>query len=150
MRPGLALLILTALAAQPAERHDVKLDLKSYPQATPQEALTSVVKAIEDKRIDYLLAHLADPEFVDRRVAESGGRFDEVLQEARAKLQDDPGVVKQLRRFLKDGEWQTSGNSTSIRLKDIGDRSVYLRKIGDRWFMENRKKPEPVKGKEEH
>src|ERR1700687_2222202 len=46
---------------------DVNLDL--YPQKTPQEALLSLARAVDNKRVDYLLAHLADPRFVDDAVA---------------------------------------------------------------------------------
>src|SRR5262245_48322911 len=100
MRVVLALVVLTALtAAQPAARYGVEADLKTYPQGMPKEALASVLKAIDAKRIDYLLAHLADPQFVDQRVKENGGRFDALLEETRAKLLDDPGAAKQLSKF---------------------------------------------------
>ncbi|HXG09111.1 MAG TPA: hypothetical protein VNK04_04920 [Gemmataceae bacterium] len=127
--------------AKPAQRYGIAADLKTYPQSTPKETLASVLKAIDAKRIDYLLAHLADPQFVDRRVAENGGRFDILLQEAKAKLLDDPGTAKQLRRFLNEGEWTIDANAASVRLKDVSDHQVFLRQLGGRWFMENRRKP---------
>ena len=46
-----------------ATRFGVASDFSSYPQATPKEALSSVLKAIDNKRIDYLLAQLSDPLF---------------------------------------------------------------------------------------
>jgi hypothetical protein len=149
MRVVLAFVVVTALtAAQPAARYGVEADLKTYPQGTPKETLASVLKAIDTKRIDYLLAHLADPQFVDRRVKENGGRFDVLLDETKAKLLDDPGAAKQLRKFLSDGEWKVEENNATVKLKDVPDRAVYLRKLGDRWFLENRRKPEPVKPKD--
>src|SRR5260370_14709161 len=42
---------------------------KLYPQKTPRETLESIIKAIIDQRMEYKLAHLADPEYVDGRVA---------------------------------------------------------------------------------
>src|SRR5438876_7020446 len=48
-------------------RHGVAPELKSFPQATPKEALASVLKAVEMKRFDYLLAQLAEPDWVDGR-----------------------------------------------------------------------------------
>src|SRR5947209_6579591 len=96
---------VAALAADaPAKRFGVEANLESFPQAKPKETLTSVLKAIDLKRPDYVLAHLADPKFVDQRVKETS--YDELLAETTAKLVNDPGAAKQLRGFLKDGEWK--------------------------------------------
>jgi uroporphyrinogen-III synthase len=131
-----------AQEAKPAKRYGVEPSLDVYPQGSPRETLASVLKAIEEKRIDYLLAHLADPQFVDKRVQTLGGKFEELVQETRVHLLDDPGAVKELRRFLHEGEWETAESTASARLKDVKDRRVFLRKIGPRWFLENRKKPD--------
>ena len=78
-----------ALAADaPAKRFGVEADLKTFPQTTPKETLASILKAIELKRADYIVAHLADAEFVDRRVKETS--YDELLAETMAKLVNDP------------------------------------------------------------
>ena len=65
--------------AEEAERRRATaspLDLKTYPQATAKEALASVLKAVEAKRIDYLVAQLADPAYIDDRVQRLyGGKF---------------------------------------------------------------------------
>ncbi|HEV3448581.1 MAG TPA: hypothetical protein VG099_28345, partial [Gemmataceae bacterium] len=83
MRPGFAVFVLMlaspALQAQqdqdatPPRRYGVLLNQQNYPQEDPKQALASVVKAIDRQRIDYLLAHLADPDFVDERVKEVYG-----------------------------------------------------------------------------
>jgi hypothetical protein len=57
------------------------------------------------------------------------------------KLLDDPETVPQLRRFLKEGEWEKGEEVASAKLKDSKDR-VFFKKIGDRWYLENRKKVE--------
>ncbi|HZT81960.1 MAG TPA: hypothetical protein VFA26_17170 [Gemmataceae bacterium] len=140
----LAVVMAPALAPgrEPPARYGVQPDLKTYPQATPKEALGSVLKAIDNKRPDYLLAQLADPEWVDRRVKGNGGRFEDLVAETRAKLLDDPAAARQLRRFLTEGEWEAGETAASVKLKDVSDRRVYLRKAGGRWFMENRRQPE--------
>jgi hypothetical protein len=121
----------------PATRHGVTADLKSFPQSTPKETLASVLKAIELKRFDYLLAHLADPEWVDNRAeAES---FKELVQETRAKL--DAPTVKKLMRFLEEGEFETLDTQAVIRHKVIKDRVVRLRKIDKRWYFQQANKP---------
>src|SRR5262245_58860448 len=87
---ALCLPVTLAQAPSPSNRYGIELNLRSYPQATPKETLASILKAIEQKRFDYLLAHLADPTFVDDRVKQAGGKFDDVVAETRNKLQDNP------------------------------------------------------------
>jgi hypothetical protein len=121
-------------------RYGVALNLTTYPQAKPQETLASVLKAVEDKRMDYLTAQLSDPVFVDGRVKVFGGRFQDQVEDARARL--DPSTIKLLKSFAKEGEWRVADKEAMLVLKDIKDRFVFFRKIGDRWFMEHRSKPE--------
>jgi hypothetical protein len=128
--------------AKPAPRFGVEVDGENYPQTNARVALRSVVRAIERRRIDYLVAQLTDPEFVDRRVQQYGGRFNEVVSEATAKLVDDPTSVKELTQFSQRGEWQEAGDTATVRLADVPGRQVFLRKIGNRWFLENRQRAE--------
>jgi len=127
-------------------RYGVPLNTRLYPQGESKEALASVISAIENKRVNYLLAHLTDPAFVDKRVKELyGGNFDELVRETSAKFSNEPSTVKELGRFLKEGEWEAGETTATVRLKDVKDRQVFLRKIGDRWFLENRQKPAAAK-----
>jgi hypothetical protein len=124
-----------------AKRYGVEADLKSYPQGTPKETLASVLKAVESKRIDYLVAQLADPEYIDERVKRTfGGKFEEQVNDTRTKL--DPPAVKLLERFLKEGDWIGKESPVSVVLKGVKDRAVTFVKIGDRWYMQNNDKPE--------
>jgi len=139
------LILLAALAAPaadaPAKRFGVAADLKTFPQATPQESLAAVLKAIEMKRADYIVAQLADPEFVDRRVKATS--YDELLAETTAKLVNDPGIAKLLRAFADKGEWTKEDSAASITLKD-NERIVSFCKIDGRWFLKQPyKKPQP-------
>jgi hypothetical protein len=137
------LVVLLALAADaPGKRFGVESDLKTFPQATPREALASVLKAIELKRADYIVAQLADPDFVDRRVKETS--YDDLLAEATAKLIQDPGAAKQLRAFLEKGKWDEGDDEASVSLGEGADRIVSFRKAGDRWFLKQPyRKPMP-------
>jgi hypothetical protein len=137
---GLAVLANAAGAGEegkvPLKRHGIVADLKSYPQGTAKEALASVLKAIDAKRIDYLVAQLADPAFVDDRVKRIyGGKFAEQVEDTCGRL--DPLTVKQLRRFLKDGTWKNDKTEAVVRLKDVKDRCVRLRRRDGRWFLEH-------------
>ena len=137
------LLSAAALAADaPAKRFDVEADPKTYPQATPEEALASVLKAAVGKRADYIVAHLADPEFVDRRVRETS--HDELLAETTAKLVDDPGAAKQLRALLDKGTWQKEGATATVARKEGSDRLASFVQTDGRWFLKQPyKKPAP-------
>jgi hypothetical protein len=139
------LLVLVSASVAHAEpgtrRYGIDLDLKSYPQSSPQETLSSVLKAIENKRVDYLLAYLADPEFVDRRVKESGGKFEDLVKETQAKLVDDPGPAKLFRRFLKDGAWEIGPTDATASHKEVKDRVILFHKMDGRWFLKNDYKP---------
>ncbi len=142
----IGLLGLTRLALpadtpiEPGPRYGIAADLKAFPQQTPREALASVLKAIEGKRLDYLLAHLAEPGFVDDRVKRLyGGRFEAQVEETRTRL--NLTAVKLLRRFLREGEWTPQGQEEMVRLKDVKDRALYFRKIDGRWYMEQRSDP---------
>src|SRR5262245_56320977 len=102
-------------ADTPGTRHGIAPDLRSYPQGSPKETLASVLKTIDLKRFDYLLAQLADPDWVDARVEVSAGGFKDVVKEASERL--DMPAVKQLRRFLDEGEIETLDASAVVRLE---------------------------------
>jgi hypothetical protein len=137
MYQGVAILLLLAAGAT---RYGIAPDLKAYPQGTAKETLASVLKAVESKRVDYLVAQLADPAFVDDRVKRLyGGRFEEQVEDTRARL--DALTIKLLQRFLKDGDWQENGDRVTVRLKD-NERRLYFKKDDGRWFMEHASKPD--------
>ncbi|HEY7312703.1 MAG TPA: hypothetical protein VH643_25280 [Gemmataceae bacterium] len=136
MYQGLGILLLMAAGAT---RYGIAPDPKMYPQGTAKETLASVLKAVEAKRVDYVVAQLADPSFVDDRVKRLyAGRFEEQVEDTRARL--DPLTIKQLQRFLKNGDWQEDGDRVMVRLKD-NERRLYFKKDDGRWFMEHGSKP---------
>ncbi len=149
MRSGRTLLFGLACAvglfaaegeSKPPARYGIEPDLKTYPQEAPKEALASVLKAANAGKFDYLAAQLADPSFIDDRVKSLfGGRFEEQVKDVRARL--DPFALKELHRFLSDGEWTVGDAEASVRLKDVSDRIVAFRKIDGRWYLEHPSKP---------
>jgi hypothetical protein len=152
MRLGLVLLTALAFAtllpgqaakeSDPGRRYGYDADLATYPQKTPQETLGSVLKAIENKRIAYLMAQLAEPGYVDERVQKvHAGKFDGLVNETTEKVARDPGVIRKMRRYLSDGMWDTQGNSASAQIKAVPER-VFFKKIGNRWFFENKNRPD--------
>ncbi len=137
---GMLLLIALTLSAGDIEsRHGVAPDLRSYPQATAKEALASVVKAVDAKRFDYLLAHLADPTWVDERAGVLAGGFKEMVREATERF--DAPTVKRLKRYLEEGDFETLDAQAVVRLKNGKDRVVRLRKVNARWYIQNENRP---------
>ena len=149
MRAAVVLGVLVCLAPSaaaqrreppPPPRYGVEADLDAFPQDTPKAALASVVKAIDAGRFSYLAAQLADPDMVDKRVKELGGKFESYVKLVTERLTGDPEVVRELRRFASEGEVNASGDAATVTLKDVQGRQVFLRKAGSRWFMEDRQK----------
>ncbi len=146
-----ALLGVMVALAQPApapkpadkdtKRFGIELDRDGFPQTTPKDTLRSVLKAADAGRFDYLVAHLAEPSFVDQKVQESGG-FDPFVAVVKEKWTTDPENAKELRRFLADGVWEQNGDAASAKLGEGKSRQVFFKKIGNRWFLENRRKAE--------
>jgi hypothetical protein len=137
--PGLvtALVVSAVLpAAEPATRYGVAPDLKAYQQATPEETLASVLRAIDSKRFDYLAAQLADPDFIDERVKRLyAGRFEEQIADTQARM--DALAVKLLKRFAKDGKWKTEKDTARATLEDAPERVLRMRQLGGRWYLEH-------------
>lgn len=185
-------------------RFGVAYRAKTYPQATPKQALESAIAAADRTEFPYLVAHLLDPEFVDKRigdrskqvepaVADELGRlrefqqqnldrfppdarvpvdaakfrarvaadaqaaaFRQFVRDVQEKLTDDPEVLKDLRRFNREGTFPPAGGmdpTAKVGLTDVRDRAVYLKRVGDRWYVENRqtdeKAPDPKEPKKE-
>jgi hypothetical protein len=125
---------------KPAARYGVEPDLLDYPQAKPQDALASVLKAIEAGQIRYLLAQLADPTWVDQRVRQvHGGKFEAMVEETTSKLSNDRAGSKELERFSREGTWEVGGDRATATLKEVPNRQVFMRKLNGRWFLESRR-----------
>jgi hypothetical protein len=138
MRAAIGVLLLAAgfSPAADAGRYGIHADPKSYPQGIPQEALASVLKAIDAGKFDYLLAQLADPAWVDDRVGRlHGGQFAEQVEDTRSRF--DPATIKLLRRFLSEGKWNIAGDQGRVTLEDV-ERSIHFVHKGDRWYLQNR------------
>ncbi len=66
------------------------------------------------------------------------GAFERLVRETTLHFQEDPVLIKELRQFAKDAEWEMQENSAVGTLKMGASRKVFLRKLEDRWFLENR------------
>jgi hypothetical protein len=131
---------LLLVFAADGTRYGIAPDLKTYPQDAAKQTLASLLKAVEAKRVDYVVAQLADPAFVDDRVKRLySGHFEEQVEDTRARL--DSLTIKLLQRFLKDGNWQEGNERVTVHLKDE-PRRLYFKKDNGRWYMEHTSKSE--------
>lgn len=148
---GLAGLVAAQEQSRLDSRYGLNYSAERFPQKTPQEALQSVVRAIDSKKFEYLVAHLADPVYVDRSIAEykaaipKGGdeaktivAFERLVKEVGKYYVDDPSILRELRQFAKDAKFETMEKSAVGTVPAIDGRKVFLKKIEDRWFLENK------------
>jgi hypothetical protein len=59
-----------------APRYGISGNVEFYPQGTAKEALSSSAKAYTNKRYEYIVAHLMDPEFIDTKVNEAAKKLE--------------------------------------------------------------------------
>jgi hypothetical protein len=132
-------------------RFGFPVDEMTFPQKTPKDAMNSIVLALNRKKVDYMLAHMADPLLVEYWIERYQGDFPEGKDEARRLLAfdrlvretseyylNDPLILKDLRVFAKDAKWEEMDDIAVGTTDKVAARKVYLKKIGDRWFLENR------------
>ncbi len=147
-------LIATHAQDQPkkaAPRFGFDVDELTYSQKTPDETMKSIAKALDRKKADYLLAHIADPLYVDYWInqykkdftkgKEQGKEllaFDRLVGEANLYFQNDPLIIRDLRVFSREGKWEEKDDLAIGTADSIPARKVFLRKMGDRWFLENK------------
>ena len=161
-----AVLLTGSLSAQnPLDlRYTIEVDEEAYPQKRPDDALRSVVRAIASQKYDYLMAQLVDPAYVDRKVGDYKKAFDKgkeegkalrafqrVVKEIEEHFLEDPALVQDLKRFTKEAEWKQEEGRAVGTIKALAGRQVFLRRIGERWFFENRQREvEKAADKEKH
>ena len=134
-----------------APRFGFDVDEMTYPQQTPKDAMKSIAAALDRKRVDYLLAQMAEPSYVEYWVerykadfpqgkdeAKRLLAFDRLARETSEYYQNDPLILKDLRAFAKDAKWEEMDDIAVGTTDKVPARKVYLKKIGDRWFLENR------------
>ncbi|MBX9583688.1 MAG: hypothetical protein K2X87_25580 [Gemmataceae bacterium] len=91
-----------------------------------------------------------EPEKFRAKVADDAklAAYRQLVRDVREKLADDPEALKDLRRFHRQGTFPDApGEAVKVGLPDVRDRAVYLKKAGDRWYVENRQTEEKAEKK---
>lgn len=70
--------------------------------------------------------------------------FKQLVREVTAKLAEDAETLKALRRLYREGTF-TEGDPATVSHPDVKNRTLFFKKLGDRWVLENRQVEEPKK-----
>ena len=71
--------------------------------------------------------------------------FKQLIRDVDQKMRDDPQSLKDMKKFLRDGTFTDEGGGVKVVNPTVMDRALFFKKIGDRWFLENRQAEEPKK-----
>lgn len=71
--------------------------------------------------------------------------FKQLLRDIEQKLTDDPQTIKDLRRIARDGAFADAESVATATHPDVKGRTLYFKKIGERWVLEDRLAAEPKK-----
>jgi len=87
-------------AAKDEHRFGISLNTDFYPQDSPKNTMTSLIRALDKERYDYIVAHLLNPAYVDEQLRASAPPFENEAREhvAREGL-DKKGFT---REFIRD------------------------------------------------
>ncbi len=70
--------------------------------------------------------------------------YQQLVRDVRDKLAEDAQSVKELGRFLTQGNFDVQDTTAKATLADLKDRQLFFRRDGLRWFVENRQAEEAV------
>jgi hypothetical protein len=89
---------------------------------------------------------LDKPKFLAAVIAQSRERaFKQLQRDVEQKMRDDPQSLKDMKKILRDGTFTDEGGGAKAVHPTVMDRALYFKRIGDRWFLENRQADEPKK-----
>ena len=120
------------------------------------EESLAVLRDFQLKNLDKIAVEARLPvdatKFRERILADSKtAAFKQLVRDVQDKFADEPEVLKDLRRFRSQGNFpdMAPGDTAKIGAVDVKDRSLFIKKIADRWYLENRqtddKAAEPAK-----
>ena len=64
--------------------------------------------------------------------------FRQLVQDINQKILDDPESFRDMRKLLADGTFEDAETGTKVTHPAVKHRALYLRKIDNRYFLENR------------
>ena len=67
--------------------------------------------------------------------------FQLLVRDIRTTLNELPGQVNDLRRFLRLPDIPAEGETATASVPTVKGRQLFFRKVGNRWFVEDRQQP---------
>lgn len=64
--------------------------------------------------------------------------FKAAIEDVRKKFVGDLNIVKEMKRYLREGEFVATGDAAKVTLKDVKGKGIFFVKVKDRWFVEDR------------
>ncbi len=64
--------------------------------------------------------------------------YAKLVVDVRGKFTEDPTALKDLKRYLREGDVQIEGETAKITLKNAKGQGIFFKKVGERWFLEDR------------
>lgn len=65
--------------------------------------------------------------------------FRAAIDEVRRKFAADTSIIPEMRQYLREGDFTVTGDAAKVTLKGVKGKAIYLTKVNDRWFIEDRK-----------
>jgi hypothetical protein len=74
--------------------------------------------------------------------------FRQLIRDLEEKVLSDPQSMRDMKKLLKEGKFEDIETGAKVTHMDVKDRALYFRKIGDRWFLENRQEDQAAPKKD--
>lgn len=71
--------------------------------------------------------------------------FKQLISDIEQKLRDDPQALRDMKKIARGGTFADEGAGAKATSPLVKDNAIYFKKIGDRWFIENRQADETKK-----
>ncbi|MCI0702377.1 MAG: hypothetical protein L0241_14940 [Planctomycetia bacterium] len=109
----------------------------------PAEAELTKLRDFQQANLDKIAPEdrlpLDPKQFRARVAARANDRaFRQVLKDIEEKFTDDPQSLKDLRKILREDKFPKLQPTDITSQITINDRTLFFKKIDDRWYMENR------------
>lgn len=75
--------------------------------------------------------------------------FRQLVRDVEQKLLDDPQAMKDIKKLFRDGTLTDTETGAKLAHPEVKDRALFFRKVGERWFIENRQEDGVVQPKKD-
>lgn len=65
--------------------------------------------------------------------------FKASIEEVRRKFAADTSIIPEMKQYLREGDFASTGDGAKVTLKGVKGKAIYLTKVNDRWYIEDRK-----------